>query len=1257
MRQICLNIFIFCVCVAGFTTTAALSSAQNGADSVSTDATLDERWKRDIKPEIVESLSPSRGRISLDGVWKFFPYIAKGNLSPEKGAGYIHVPGSWAGADRGLDNSILPGENGAWNRFRGDDVSAAWYEREISVPAAWDGNAILLSFDRVCTEAIVTLDGKEAGRVSWPSGEIDVTKFVHPGKTSLLRILVAATGDQNEATEFLKTRNPGSLKTSSSLKSRGVTGGITLLSRPRANFLDGVFVRTSVRKKEISLDMDIRDVSSPQSAELNLVFQDEKGVEEKRISSRIELRAAETQKISVTFPWDNPRIWDIDHPFLYTLQLTLKTSQSSDALSQNFGFREFWIEGKRFILNGTEIRFRPDTYDPSRSIESLRADGFNFTEIWPDDPFERGTANRDEEWFEKSDRAGWLTSGRLASQTLFIYAPGYRFIWNDAEKQAWSERLKSDLRKYRNHPSVVMWGHTPNLFGDGQDQNPRILGRKDISKRSAPKDAYRAGQEGCDAVRVLDPTRPVFTHEGGDVGDVFMVNTYLNLLPLQEREEWLSAWSKSGDMPYMAIEFGTPLFTTFLRGRSGFGNAVVSEPFLTEYSAIYLGADAYRNETSEYRANYVQRFEKGQKYRFDWGKDRPPLIYSPNFQQIQTLFDTQTWRSWRTQGITGGMVPWDRHGWQDGKKTISGEALVANNSPTLAWISGSAEAFTAKTHHYKVDDTVDKQVVLINDTRVSQPYKYYWKAFVDGRAIANGQGNGQIKPAQTIFRPIRFSTPFFSKPRAEGQIVLTAKIGDVTHEDRFSFGVFARRKRGEGSLPTLPVFDPGSKTADLLFSLDLAPRNWKGEKNAPIVIIGRQALSSGKPLPGDLEAYVRGGGRVLVFGQTPDWIEKTLGFRVSPQLARRAFPVDKDHPALRGLDASDFRDWRGNSTLLPATPSYSGDTPPHAWRWGNRGVVSSVPIEKPHFGSWRPILECEFDLAYSPLVEMDYGKGRVILCTLDLEDHAQYDPAADKIWQKLIDYALHAPLNPKSIQTLYFGGDVGATLLDKMGVLYVRTGKSGFDTEFARGGATGKIALVGEGAHVETAALEAFLMAGGKAFFLPAKQGEERLSGALLNSSRSLGSLNPPAWPECRGLSLSDLRFRGEATVPLLQSLPVLHGKDAQGKPFDSKNLIGAEGLLGRVQLGKGVALFCQCDPDRFDADTKTYFRLTRWRQSHALNLLLSNCGVSFKQDASFFRFASPSAATQKPGEANWYHPDYRSDFELGDDPYRYFRW
>jgi len=150
------------------------------------------------------------------------------------------------------------------------------------------------------------------------------------------------------------------------------------------------------------------------------------------------------------------------------------------------------------------------------------------------------------------------------------------------------------------------------------------------------------------------------------------------------------------------------------------------------------------------------------------------------------------------------------------------------------------------------------------------------------------------------------------------------------------------------------------------------------------------------------------------------------------------------------------------------------------------------------------------------------------------------------------------------------------------------------------------------------------------------------------------GSLKAPTWPEARGLSASDLRWRANGDAWVVKDT-------ALGK---CTLQVGADGLLGRVSFGPGggAALICQIEPAALNADKQTYFRLTRWRQTRSLSQILANCGASFKADQNVF--TTPEATPL----AGLYHPDYRSfvpgtsnqkteDFNLSDNPYRFFRW
>src|SRR5208283_4872748 len=67
---------------------------------------------------------------------------------------------------------------------------------------------------------------------------------------------------------------------------------------------------------------------------------------------------------------------------------------------------------------------------------------------------------------------------------------------------------------------------------------------------------------------------------------------------------------------------------------------------------------------------------------------------------------------------------------------------------------------------------------------------------------------------------------------------------------------------------------------------------------------------------------------------------------------------------------------------------------------------------------------------------------------------------------------------------------------------------------------------------------------------------------------RLRGSTSLPRWPELRGVSVSDLHWRGFLDVPVVTSV--------QGGE------IGADGLLAKVAVGRGTVLFCQAHPDMF---------------------------------------------------------------------------
>ncbi len=1242
------------VALAGATVLPSLALA----DAQSADAVLPAGMSLNWDQAKIETVNAKRSRAVLDGLWRFMPAVSGDTTPPKLGWGFINVPGSWAKhheEDRPF-NFIVRGSGSQWEHDEdGSRVASAWYEREVPIPAEWQGRVISLCFDRVCTDAIIYVNGQECGKVPWPWGTVDITHAVTPDQTANVLVLVAAIPDAGLVGNFMQNAFLEVSYSAAQLETRGITGSVYLESRFSEAHVSSVFVRTSTRKKELTLDVDLDGVKQAGPVHFVADMLNEKGEVEKSFMADAAVDAKPTQTVTVSWPWTNPRLWDVDQPNLYTLRLTVKGAGLDDQFNQEFGFREFWIEGRQFYLNGALIRLRQPCFIDDSQLGDV---GDNYAEIGSWTPDARGDASDAGPQLDWADRKGYLLAVPILDSNKYMMNSKQEFVWQQNRQRA-MERTALWMRHYRNHPSVVMWMAGFNFANGAMNADPRFLGRSGWAQYPGQRwqEILANNTSMFAGLKRMDPTRIYYSHGGGDTGDFYTINCYLDLIPLQERDEWLSQWAKDGNMPLGMCEFGTPMGSSFVRGRDGFENNILSEPLLTEFISIYFGAGAYASEEPRYRQWLYSQFVGGMNYK----SSQDQLERFPIMREIQLLFRKSTWQCWRTAGLSGGLKTWS---WvQDELKEV--------NFPTLAWIAGPVEAYTAKDHHFGAGQKFQKQIVLINDTRQPQAFTANWIATAGGQTVGKSELRGTLAVSEIRKIPVEIAAPTVEAGgKADGQITLTAKIGEATHNDAFAFRVFGAEPQQKG---VMAAIDPQGLTGKMLKALGYAPENWNGA-TAPLVVVGRNAWKDDPALVARLEPYVRGGGRVLIMAQDPGWMVEALGWRVCPKVSRYVFSIPNS-PVAQGIDADDLRDWTGDSTLIKAYPIYEGDylrgneggMPYAGWHWGNQGGVASAAIEKPHRSGWTPLLECEFDLAYTPLMELDYGKGRIIHCALDLEDHVAKDPAARLMAERVLDYALHALLAPRVSKVVYVGGTAGAAWLDKIGVGY----------EHSRTLDTGAgLVLIGPEAKVDTAALDGYLAQGGKVFFLPQAQADGWL-GATLKPAQDqfAGSLSVPGWPEAKGLSASDLRWRCYLDKPPL----ILSGGVE----------IGADGLLGRKVVGKGVAIFCQLDPDGFAADEKTYFRYTRWRAARTVAQLLANLGATFAVDRRIFEprktvlnpdrmwiapdgdraghHSEPSipsrlldlspTAMPEGAEVGYYYSDYRTDYPLGDNPYRYYRW
>ncbi|TAG08473.1 MAG: hypothetical protein EAZ42_10470 [Verrucomicrobia bacterium] len=1221
-----------------------------------------ESWSWDAEP--VVATSQLRGERVLNGLWLFQP--AKDAQAPTGPWGAIRVPGSWE-MQAEWGNMNLPGlvgQSPAWPGVTfgdGDNgknehvlsLPNAWYEREISIPEAWKGRKVMVDFQRVSTDALVFLDGRKVGELHWPGGSVDLTPHVQFGAKHQLRLHITAVASEKEL--LIAMREDYADKGNSGLRHRGIIGDVVMTSEPAGPTLQPIAVNCSVQKSEISLTFGSDGLTAATDGTATAIIRKwPSGEEALRWESPVRLIPNET--ITLTQPWKDPLLWDIGQPNLYTVSLEVKAGALHDERTERFGFREIYQEGRKIFMNGRELRTRTAHANADQTggnrenavahIKRHLHDGYSLLEIWPNDVFRRGFGDFRGHYAHWADEMGIL---------LFmpLVRPDDIFKWQqeipEPLYQKWYEANRKHVVDVRNSPSVLAYLFFGNEFMTSDDQNPLRIGNREALMQSQQKDVSKA-IEMLENLRKLSPTQLFASHSGAAVGDFHTANHYLGITPIQEREETLAAWTLTGDMPFGSVEFCSPFSADLHRARSAWNT--MSEALFHEHAAAQLGAESYLLETDAYRKSIVDTYDPVRKEYTAWaGGPKGYVAYQPyQIYAVDSL--KRIWRSWRTYGITFGMVQWEKFirpevevpgkikcapfvpgtrgvyyaevpaNWRDDSALDLATLLPHQRAyydgiqPTLAYIGGSSEndAWVAKDHHFTAGQAVCQSFVLVHDGSQALNYRIDWSlTWPDQKFDQQGEQEGSIGAGKSLVLPLNFTAPLVTE-KTDAVLKMTAKIGDKIYQDEKKFRVYPVV---EESPKKMLVYDPEGETSATLKSLgyDLAPWVDQMEARDELLVIGRKALSDPSFPKQAFHDFVQQGGRAILFAQDPEYLRERAGLRVHRWIGRQFWPVgtQAEHPLLKGVDGIDLRDWSGFSSLLPNLNQHDLDEaaqrkgyPIYGYRVGGRGGVSSSAWEKPHHSGWTPLLEGEFDLAYSPLMYLPYGKGLLVSCSLDIE--ARLDPAASKITHRLIQWASQYTSLPRR-ETFYTGNIVGEQWLRMLTLKFQQTSSAP---------AAGSLWVIGPDAKIESSVVEAALAQNTQILIIGA---QATLPMGLTTQTKAFGKISQPLplWPELAGISMSELRCRTDIQVPLVQA--------SEGVE------IAADGWIARRKTGAGVLMAYQAHPELLEIEKKPYHRYSEWRWNRALSQLLTNLGGTFITDEQFFQFkANPYSSIDLAG-------------------------
>ncbi len=1251
----------------------------------------------------------TRARLCINGLWRWQPASEDAQTVPGGGWGFFKAPGSWPGITDYLHKdcqTVFP--HPGWNDQRLGEITAAWYQREITIPQDWSGRRIELSADSVNSLAMVYVDGARIGEIRFPAGNLDVSNAVRPGSKHLLSILVVALPLNAVMLSYTDTASARHVK--GTVERRGLCGDLFLSATPRGARITDVKIDTSVSAGTISFDAAFTDLAVGHAYRLRARIVEDGRAAATFTSDAFSAADLKAGRHVFTAKWLPTRLWDIhtpQHQFMVEISLLESKDRLLDAaLPVRCGFREFRIQGRDFYLNGSRIYLAAipvdnaqvgaawSTYDGVKeTLERFKSFGINFvyTHNYGCEP---GAHLSFAELLRAADEVGMLVA---FSQPHFSH---YDWKAPDADdSNGYARHAEHYVRTAQNHPSVVAYAMSHNATGYVEDKNPdKIDGIKEERDNWALNN-MRLALRAQAIVQRFDTSRVIYHHDSGSLGALYTTNFYINFTPIQEMSRWFEHWSEKGVKPLFLCEYGVPfswdwtMYRGWFKGHREWGSAQVPWEFcLAEWDAQFIGPQAYKigeREKANLRWEAKQFQSREGWYRWDY----PTAVGSNVFDDcngVMARYITENWRAFRTQGVSG-ISPWEqvmfwalkpgvdrsrkelpvdwerlqRPGFSadylddrpqdhtlaferaDWTPVASGEAVIRNNGPLLAYIGGKQGAVTGKDHNYHPGETLEKQLVVINNSRVSVTCDCRWSLALPQASI--GQHTVTIPTGEKVTLPIKAALP---AGVADGPYALTAEVRFSTVEtqtDAMTIDVLPAPAPLHSNGARIALFDPVGETARLL---DVAGARYRLVQSGDdlsdfdVLIVGKKALSAGSPGP-DL-GRVREGLKVLVMEQTSEALEQRLGFRIAEYGLRQVYPRIPDHPLLAGVHMDHLHDWRGEATLLPPRLSYTvgslmspqvkwcGLDVARVWRCGCRGSVASVLIEKPARGRFLPVLDGGYSLQYSPLMEFHEGRGLVVFCQLDLTGRSEEDPCQAQLVHNLLDYV--SGWKPGPVRTTCYAGDArGKSHLEA----------AGFGVKLLAGAAPaeGSVAVLGHGASRELAGsaqeVRRWIGAGGRVLGFGLDQDDVSAlipSPVEMKAAEHIGAYfeSAPAGSWRAGISPADIHNRDPREMPLIAS-----GAAAVGN-----------GVLGQV-TGSNVFL-CQIAPWEFSSSKPMNQKRTFRRASALAAVLLANQGVECKTPL-LERFAAP--CKQDGTERRWLEGLYLDVPEEWDDPYRFFGW
>ena len=440
-----------------------------------------------------------------------------------------------------------------------------WYRKTLELSQDDAGKQIYLDIDGAMSYASVWCNGQYVG--GWPYGyasfRLDLTPYIKAGQKNVLAIRLDNPDDTSRW-------YPGS----------GIYRNVWLVKTSPVHVEQwGTFVRNQQVDSEIAvMEMGVnienhagKDVQVKLQTSVYLQGKDGRPVGEEVTQSMtkdIAIKKDSWSSARFQFKVDKPKLWDIDTPNCYVaVSRVFMDGKEMDSYETPFGIRTIeFTHNQGFMLNGQRVAIKGGSMHhdlgalgaafnevaAERQLRIMKEMGANAIRTSHNPPAPELVA--------LCDRMGLMMQLELAD----TWQKGkrkndYNLLFDD-----WSEAdMRSLVRHYRNHPSVIMWSIGNEMPDQTTDQG--VIIARNLTAYCHDEDPTRPTSLGC------NKRDAVFRDIVNQV-DIFGLNYFHKTYPVFKEQNPTRRYhaSETSSATSSRGEYFFPVTTDVNDSRSGF---------------------------------------------------------------------------------------------------------------------------------------------------------------------------------------------------------------------------------------------------------------------------------------------------------------------------------------------------------------------------------------------------------------------------------------------------------------------------------------------------------------------------------------------------------------------------------------------------------------------------------------------------------------------------------------------------------------